>query len=118
MRSLALLLMLAVSAVGHHSASAEFDGGQTITVDGTVTAFLYSNPHATLTVMDQSGISWSAEWASPNRLRQWGIGKDSVKPGDRVTLIGNPSKTLGSARLHPTSITRASDGWKWSGGSY
>jgi hypothetical protein len=69
---------------------------RSIAVKGTVTSFDWTNPHAYiyLDVKDEKGVieKWSAEMGSVAMLARAGWKRDTVKPGDGVTLIGKPSK--------------------------
>jgi hypothetical protein len=72
-----------------------FDGGKTITVTGTVKEFQWVNPHVLIWVevndaRNPQPTVWSIEATSPGNLRRQGWKQDSLKPGDRVEVIGNP----------------------------
>ena len=66
------------------------------TVKGTVTEYLFINPHVLISVEmknDKGKIEkWSAEGNSPNVLSRHGWSKDLIKPGDQITVMGNPAK--------------------------
>ena len=89
-------LMLAGAAFGHHG-TANYDTSKNISVKGTVTDFQYANPHVLifLDVKDDSGkvVKWQGELTSPNRLERSGWHKDTIKPGDTVTIGGYPAKS-------------------------
>jgi hypothetical protein len=89
----ALQLGLMAVAQAHHSFSAVFDGTKPVTLNGTVTKFEFINPHGWVSV-DVPGadgapaITWRVEVANPNALIRLGWRKDSLKPGDKVTIEG------------------------------
>jgi hypothetical protein len=89
-------LMLAAAAFGHHG-TANYDTEKNVSVKGTVTDFQYANPHVLifLDVKDDSGkvVKWQGELTSPNRLERSGWHKDTIKPGDTVTIGGYPAKS-------------------------
>ena len=62
----------------------------------TIAQFDWVNPHAQIifTVTDDHGnvVKWTAEGPGPNRLANHGWSKDTLKPGDQVTIIGNCNK--------------------------
>ena len=91
-----LLLSLAVAAHAHHGFQSWFDMSRSVTVKGTVTAFDWTNPHAYiyLDVKDEKGaiVKWSAELGAVAMLSRAGWKKDTLKPGDEITMIGNPGK--------------------------
>ena len=81
---------LAVSApvIAHHS-FAMFDQKKVMTLNGTVHEFQWTNPHSwiELDVPQKSGAQrWSIELNSPNNLKRQGWKRDSIKPGDKVTV--------------------------------
>ncbi|MGC4029786.1 MAG: DUF6152 family protein [Steroidobacteraceae bacterium] len=88
-----LQLGVMAAAQAHHSFSAVFDGTKPVTLDGTVTKFEFINPHGwvTLDVPGAAGTpaaTWRVEVANPNALIRLGWRKDSLKPGDKVTIQG------------------------------
>src|SRR5438876_7298569 len=80
----------------HHSFTM-FDMTKRITVNGTVTSFEWTNPHAYIEIdaVDEAGAvkHWSIELGSPSILQQAGWKFSSLKKGDKTTLIINPLKT-------------------------
>lgn len=88
----AAVLLAAVPALAHHS-FAMFDQRRIVTLEGTVTEFQWTNPHAFLHVEvteDGRKTAWHVELNSPNNLRRQGWRSDSVKPGEAVTVVINP----------------------------
>jgi hypothetical protein len=94
-RILAALLGLAMAApaAAHHS-FAMFDMDKTMTAEGTVTAFKWTNPHAWMHVdiADEGGkvSTWAIEMTSPNNLVRAGWRRSSLKAGDKITVQLHP----------------------------
>lgn len=90
------LLLLAPSLPAHHS-TAEYDMTQLSSVKGTVTSYEWSNPHAYihLEVKDEKGNAeeWTGELASLGMLSRANWHRDTVKPGDQITMYGNRAKS-------------------------
>ena len=88
-------LVISVPVFAHHSMSM-YDRGHDTTFKATITQFEWVNPHSqiTFTVADEHGNveKWVAEGPGPNRLANHGWNKDSLKPGDQVTIVGNCNK--------------------------
>ena len=86
---------VAAPALAHHS-FAMFENDKTVSLQGTVKEFEWSNPHAWMdvTVMDANGGTqeWAFEMASPLQLVSHGWKKDTVKPGDKITIQAHPLK--------------------------
>ena len=90
------LLLFVGSASAHHAFNAEYDAGKTMRWAGTVTKVEWTNPHARfyVDVKDESGAlaNWNFELGSPLQLRRQGWSRDSLKPGDQITVEGYPAK--------------------------
>lgn len=114
-RTLAVLAFLAVSAplFAHHG-NASYDTTKSVNVKGTVTGYIWANPHVFVKVdaKDESGnvAHWIVEGQNPVSMTQIGWTKDTFKPGDEVEIDaipaknGNPVAFLGSAS--PTGVRR------------
>ena len=81
--------LLAVPAAAHHS-FAMFDQTKIVTLEGTVTEFQWTNPHAFIELEVAGGRHWSIELNSPNNLKRQGWSRSAVKMGDKVTVRMNP----------------------------
>ena len=111
-----LVIAGAGPALAHHS-FAMFDYKNKITVTGTVASFQWTNPHAyiDLVVTDAKGAAthYTVECASPNVLTRVGWKFNSIKAGDKVTLLINPLKSgQPGGMLHEATLadgTRLSD---------
>jgi len=93
---LAVGLLSVVPMFAHH-AQTLYDRESSVTVEGTVTKMEWTNPHIFLffDVKDEKGNieNWGTEFSSPVTLRRnYGWSKDTFKPGDRITVTGNPRK--------------------------
>lgn len=80
--------LLAGPAAGHHS-FAMFDQKKIMTLEGTVTEFQWTNPHAFIE-LETGGRHWSIELNSPNNLKRQGWSREALKPGDKITLRMSP----------------------------
>lgn len=82
-------------ASAHHSA-AMFDSDKQVTVEGVVKQMQFTNPHSWLQVVanDDAGksVEWSFELQAPTVLVRNGFTKNSLKAGDKVTVVGHPLK--------------------------
>ena len=88
-------LMLASPALAHHSFSM-FDREKTLTLNGTVKQLEWTNPHAWLYVMvDESGktIEYPLEMQAIGQAVKNGWKPDSVKPGDKVSVVMHPLRS-------------------------
>ena len=90
--------LAAFPASAHHSFAVHFVPDSQVTVSGVVKEFRFTNPHGVLlyetTLEDGSVLEGRAETNSPNVLRRRGWAKDSLKPGDRITITGFPARDI------------------------
>ncbi|HXN10062.1 MAG TPA: DUF6152 family protein, partial [Steroidobacteraceae bacterium] len=74
-------LLVAQAAAAHHSFSM-FDNQRDLSLEGTVSRFLWTNPHCwvRLVVSDADGksVEWELEGLSPNVLIRQGWSRDSL----------------------------------------
>ena len=117
---IALATLVACGAAeAHHSFAATYYVDEEVTVEGTLTQFLYRNPHSFVKVEapDKDGHMqiWSVEWGGGAQLSQSNITRDTLQPGDKVVVVGNPGRNPEEHRIRMNSIVRPSDGWKWEG---
>lgn len=106
----AALLLASGAAFAHHGA-AGYASNKLTTLKGTVTEFRFQNPHAQifLDVKDSTGKvqNWTLEAVGMATLSRNGWTKNIMKPGDEITVTGNPSKN-GSASMRLTKVVLAS----------
>jgi uncharacterized protein DUF6152 len=91
-----LFCLTAGPALAHHS-FAMFDRSKETTLVGTVEEFQWTNPHSwiELDVTNENGTvdKWSIELNSPNNLARQGWHSNSVKPGDKISVIVWPLRS-------------------------
>jgi len=90
-----ILLFVSGPIFAHHG-GAQYDTKHPVTITGTVTEYLFTNPHVQIhfDVMGESGgvEKWIAETASPQRLFGFGWNAKTLKAGDKITVTGAPLK--------------------------
>ena len=78
--------------LAHHGFAVEFDQKNPLTLVGIVTKMEFMNPHIYFYVdvkgKDGKVVNWALEGGPPNVLYRQGWRKDTVKPGDIVTIKG------------------------------
>ena len=112
-------ILLGTSVDAHHSFAATYFVDQEISIDGTLTQFMFRNPHSFVKVMvkDKTGQEqvWSVEWGGGAQLTQEHVTRDTLKTGDHVVVTGNPGRDPNEHRIRLHKIVRTSDGWTWEG---
>ena len=108
-----LLLSLPGSVSAHHS-NAEYDRDHQSGLMGTVVEFKWANPHIQI-VFDVKGRAgaiqrWIGEGQSPSQMIENGWTRETLKPGDRISLVGNPPKNGSlSVRLRWVTLPNGKD---------
>ena len=92
-----LVLVFAPTALrAHHSFAAQYDSTRQVTLQGTITKVEWMNPHAYfyIDVADETGKveNWAVEGGAPNVLYREGWKPNSLKAGDRVTILGSRAR--------------------------
>jgi len=100
---LVLIFLLAVGfltvsrPVSAHHGAASFDNSRTVTVEGTVTEFLWTNPrvHLKVDAKDENGNiqHWVFEAQSVVNQANAGWTNTMFKPGDHVLVDATPAKS-------------------------
>jgi hypothetical protein len=83
------LAVLSIPLAAHHG-NAAYDSTKQINLKGTVTQFIWANPHCVVLFdsADDSGqiVHWMAETENPTTMTNMGWLKSSLKPGDPITI--------------------------------
>lgn len=96
MKTLITALLLCVSLAYAHHSFTMFDMTTTVVLEAKVKEFQWTNPHtfAWLEVANKQGgvDTWGIEGMSPNYLGRRGWTKNTLKPGDKITVTIYPLK--------------------------
>jgi hypothetical protein len=105
-------LAAAASALAHHNGAA-YDMSRPVTVEGTVVALSWKNPHISLTIETQGPDGaprvQEIEVMSVSQARGLGLRRESIGPGERVVVRAFPSRRAPGARAFGLAVT-TSDG--------
>jgi hypothetical protein len=90
------LLVFSGPTVAHHG-NAAYDLDNPITIHGTVTEFVWSNPHVQIYFDVRNGkgaiTHWACETVSPGMLSRRGWTKSELRPGEEITITLGPAKS-------------------------
>jgi hypothetical protein len=107
-------------AAAHHSFQAAFDENKPVKLTGTVTKVEWTNPHTWFFIdvknPDGTVSNWALEMASPNSLMRLGWKRDSMKPGDEVTVEGRQARD-GTTAANAQTVVMATTGRRLFAGS-
>ena len=88
---IAAIVLVAPRSVRAHHGSASFDTSKKVTLNGTVTEWIWANPHCFLKIdaMDDTGgvRNWALETQNPIAMTQRGWSRNVFKVGDQVTVV-------------------------------
>jgi hypothetical protein len=114
--AMAVGFLVAAPAFAHHS-FAMFDNEKTVTLEGTVKEFQWTNPHSWVQLMvtdpaTGKSVEWSIEAGSPNGLERQGWSRHVAKAGDKAVIEihplknGNPGGSLVSMSINGQKVGR------------
>jgi hypothetical protein len=90
------MLLTAFPLFAHHGGTSLYDISKQITVDATVTEFVWTNPHVEigLDAKDDKGnvAHWLLEASSPPVMVSRGWTRKILQPGDVVKVTFNPAQ--------------------------
>lgn len=90
-------LLIAPPVWSHHNFAAHYRTDEQVEISGVVTEFRFVNPHVRVyvDVRNDAGETetWMAEGDASVALRRSGWVADQLKPGDRVEIVGSPSRS-------------------------
>jgi hypothetical protein len=96
----AVAILVTSGSVSAHHSFAMFDQDKLITLKGSVAEWYWINPHGHIILKVDAGAGvdpkfvgeWDIECASTNIMRLQGWSSTTLKPGDQITISGNPLK--------------------------
>ena len=107
----AAALFLIALPVGAHHSRAIYDQERSITIEGIVTSYEWTNPHIYLYVEAQTesgeAVEWELEGNVTTIMRRRGWSRDTFAPGDRVTVQANPARDSSRATALLNSAEKA-----------
>ena len=89
------VVVISAPVLAHHG-TASFDTARDLTLKGTVTDWIWANPHCFLKfdAKDETGTvrNWAVEVSNPTDMTKRGWARSSFKVGDMVTVNLQPVK--------------------------
>ena len=111
--------LFGATAYAHHSFAAVYNVKETIKLEGNLVQFVFRNPHSFVSIEapDSEGKMqrWSLEWSGVGQLANQGVTRETLKPGDQIVVVGNPSRVPGEYKALMVNLKRPSDGFAWGG---
>jgi len=124
------LTAFASTAHAHHSHPYFYDACRNVSIEGRVESVEFKDPHTLIHLRLDDGAAYIVEWGGLRGLTIAGVmgpAKESLVPGARVAVTGNPIRTGAEIREHfpefkgdpnpnildPYSIRRVGDTFTW-----
>lgn len=99
-----------IPAAAHHASAPFYDSENKVEFEGTVTRWVFRNPHAFLfldvTNDDGTVTEWQVELGAPVSIRRAGWTPDTLAVGQKVKVRGNRSRAEGSNGVCCVRMTR------------
>ena len=109
----ALVVLASTQSQAHHSIAAKFDETKSPTLSGIVTLVDWRNPHVHVFLNVRGAknewVNWAIELESPIDLQDSGWNRESVQPGDAITVQGYPARN-GSRQVWSLKMTQTPTG--------
>jgi len=105
---------VSVAGEAHHSIAAVYDSARQERIEGVVAEFQFVNPHPFLIVTVEAGDTgtWRLEMDNRFELAAIGMTADTLRPGDRVIVMGSLGRTEPRA-LYVRQLDRPADGFRY-----
>lgn len=110
----AAVFLTGAPADAHHASAPFYDNTKSVEAEGVVTRFLFRNPHSFL-FLDGEGedgetIAWEVEMGTAVSMSRRGWTPDTIRVGDRIRVVGQPSRNPGTHGICCAEITRPDGG--------
>jgi Family of unknown function (DUF6152) len=104
-------LLTGTVAVAHHSNAQFYDSTKKVEAEGSVTKFIFKNPHGFLYIDAPDGttgqkVEWQIELGAPISLSRTGWTPETIKPGMILKAVGSPSRAEGTRGMCCARITK------------
>jgi len=112
----ALVALSGVSPRAHHSYAGFFDPKErTVAIEGRLESILYANPHVILKIRAADSTVYTITWQARTWVeRQAGVTKSTFQIGDRLIVVGSPSRDAASREVTLVrEVRRPADQWMW-----
>jgi len=104
------LVLARTPASAHHSSAPFYDDTKRVEAEGTVARFVFRNPHSFLFIdgRTESGeaVEWEIEMGAAVSMRRSGWTPETIRAGDPIKAVGQPSRAPGTHGMCCAQLTR------------
>lgn len=108
--AVAALVLARTPAAAHHSSAPFYDDTKRVEAVGTVSRFVFRNPHSFLfinaTTPTGEAVEWEIEMAAAVSMRRSGWTPETIRAGDPIKAVGQPSRAEGTYGMCCAQLTR------------
>ena len=107
---IAALVIARSPAAAHHSSAPFYDDTKEVEAVGTVNRFLFRNPHSFIFIQGDNGrgqtVEWEVELGAAVSMRRSGWTPETIKAGDPIRAVGQPSRAPDTFGMCCAQLTR------------
>ena len=104
------LVVTGLEVEAHHNSAPFYDDAQDVEIIGTVTRFNFRNPHSFIfiTAENDAGemVDWEIEMGAAVSMSRRGWNPETIKAGDMIRAVGNPSRAEGTFGMCCAQLTQ------------
>ena len=104
------VLVTSVPAIAHPASGPFYDNEKRVEAIGTVTKFVFRNPHSFLYVdapnAEGTMIAWEIEMGTAVSMSRRGWTAETIKAGDQIKVVGQPSRAPGTFGMCCAELTK------------
>ncbi len=104
-----MIALTGAPATAHHASAPFYDNTKSVEAIGSVTRFLFRNPHSFLFLdgEDENGgkIQWEIEMGTAVSMSRRGWSPDTIEVGDTIRAVGQPSRAPGTHGMCCADLT-------------
>lgn len=106
--------LFCVAGLGAHHSYGLYDREHPVRLSGEIQSVRFSDPHPMITLQTGEQQRYVVEWSTMGALAYTGVSKTTLKPGDRIEVIGFVMRDPSQRRMSLVRmVRRPSDGWQW-----
>lgn len=104
------LVLARTPAAAHHSSAPFYDDTKRVEAVGTVARFVFRNPHSFLFISGETesgeAVEWEIEMTAAVSMRRSGWTPETIRAGDPIKAVGQPSRAPGTYGMCCAQLTR------------
>ncbi len=104
------LVIAGLPAEAHHASAPFYDDTKSVEAIGVVTSFRFVNPHSFVLIEgeneDGETVEWEVEMGPAVMMSRRGWTPETIKPGDPIRAVGQPSRAPGTFGICCAQLTR------------